>query len=204
MDSPRPHSIESGAFRPAAQDNAGRQTNVSALMNPSSVIDRYVARDGSSKRSFRRERGGSRTTSASADRRPGTGETIGRGVMGDGLEIDIDALLSESVPASYPPMDTASLLDRQIAREVAQSTRTTTLLIMGRLSGPRCMPARCERMGASFKLISMRNVGGSQIAMFSVPVESEMAELFEEIDGRRGLHAVAYDSRGRTKEAYVL
>ena len=126
--------------------------------------------------------------------------------MDDDMEIDIDALLSESIPDQDPAynLDIASILDRQIAREVAMTTRVTTLIIMGNLQEPRCLPAHCQGMGASFKLISMRKIGRSQIAMFSVPVEGEMAELFEEIDGLQGLHAVAFDSQGRTKEAYVL
>lgn len=122
------------------------------------------------------------------------------------IELDIDALLGADglVPESESRLDISGLLDRQIAREIAQQTRITTLLIMGSLSGPRCMPTRCENMCPSFKLISMRKIGGSQIAMFSVPVESEMAELFEEIDGRRGIHAIAYDAQGRPKESYIL
>ncbi len=126
--------------------------------------------------------------------------------MNKKVDLDIDALLCASSPAPDAAFgtDLAGLLDRQIAKEIAQHTKRTTLLIMGSLHGSRCLPARCENMCPSFKLISMRKVGSSQIAMFSVPVESEMAELFEEIDGRRGIHAVAYDAQGRTKEAYVL
>lgn len=125
--------------------------------------------------------------------------------MKETIDLDIDALLG-CVPIPDTGMETglAGLLDRQIAREIAQQTRITTLLLIGHLSGPRCLPTRCEEMCPNFKLISMRKIGGSQIAMFSVPVEREMAELFEEIDGRRGIHAIAYDSNGRPKESYIL
>lgn len=127
---------------------------------------------------------------------------IGGQDMNEKLDLDIDGLLSGSAPV--PQEDLAGMLDRQIARAVAQETRITTLLLVGNLSGPRCLPTKCESMCPSFKLISMRKIGGSQIAMFSVPIESEMAELFEEIDGRRGLQAIAYDAQGRPKEAYIL
>lgn len=121
------------------------------------------------------------------------------------IGLDIDALLGgASVPEMGLDADFVDMLDRKIARSVAEETRTTTLLIMGKLSGPRCMPVSCEDMCPSFKLISMRRTGSSQIAMFSVPVEREMAELFEEIDGRRGIRAIAYDANGRPKESYIL
>jgi hypothetical protein len=137
------------------------------------------------------------------DKTAGNADISGSGMNDIGL--DIDALLG-SVPIPEVGLDDGilGLLDRKIARNVAQETRTTTLLIMGNLSGPRCLPVRCEEMCPSFKLISMRRIGFSQIAMFSVPVEREMAELFEEIDGRRGIRAIAYDGNGRTKESYIL
>ncbi len=126
--------------------------------------------------------------------------------MNNNLGIDIDALLYGSGPVPTPGIenDLAAMLDRQIARAIAQDKGITTLLLVGNLSGPKCLPTRCESMCPSFQLISMRTVGATQIAMFFVPVEGEMAELFEEIDGRRGLQAVAYDPQGRTKEAYIL
>jgi hypothetical protein len=124
--------------------------------------------------------------------------------MKEEVDIDIDALLSMTAPAPQRDLDVAGAIDRQIAREIAKQTHSTTLLLMGRLTGPRCLPERCTSKCSSFKLISMRIVGKGQIAMFSVPQESEMAELFEEIDGRHGLHAIAFDPNGRTKEAYVL
>jgi len=129
-------------------------------------------------------------------------------IAGSGMNdigIDIDALLGGAPIAEVGPDDgLLGMLDRKIARSVAEETKTTTLLIMGNLQGPRCLPVSCEEMCPSFKLISMRRIGESQIAMFSVPVEREMAELFEEIDGRRGIRAIAYDGHGRTKESYIL
>lgn len=126
--------------------------------------------------------------------------------MDENLGIDIDALLYGSGPVPTPGIenDLAAMLDRQIARAIAQDKKMTTLLLVGDLSGPKCLPTHCEDMCPSFTLISMRMVGATKIAMFFVPVEGEMAELFEEIDGRRGLQAVAYDPQGRTKEAYLL
>ncbi len=125
---------------------------------------------------------------------------------GDDPGIDIESLLSGSSGSDEGAnsLEVLGLLDRQMAIEVARNTRVTTLVLIGNLVGPRCLPSRCEGMGGNFKLLSIRPAGRSSIAMFSVPVESEMAELFEEIDGRSGLHAIAYDAQGRPKEAYVL
>ena len=120
--------------------------------------------------------------------------------------IDIEALLGAGVagPGIEYKKTFSNEVDRQLAREMAQLTGHTTLILIGRLEEPSCLPADCEGLCPSFRLISMRKTDGNHIAMFSVLVEREMAELFEEIDGRHGLKATAYDSHGRTKEAYVL
>lgn len=94
--------------------------------------------------------------------------------------------------------------DRQLARELARFTQQTILMISGKLEGEKCLPVNCEGLCPSFKLLSMRQISDRTYAMFSVPAEAEMADLFDRIDGRTGIRAMAFDRSGQTKDAYVI
>jgi len=195
MDAPQTNHAETGPRRFPSQDETGSMgANVIALRSGAGVMHCMGSGPG--------RRHGASTGHALDKNVPSSDIPVSD--MND-IGLDIDALLG-SAPIADVGFDDGllGLLDRRIARSVAEETRTTTLLIMGNLQGPRCLPVSCEDMCPSFKLISMRRIGASQIAMFSVPVEREMAELFEEIDGRRGIRAIAYDGHGRTKESYIL
>ncbi|MFZ3481683.1 hypothetical protein [Sphingomonas sp. 3-13AW] len=200
MDAPSQLEAKTGHAPSIFQDNPGRRKDV-IRTNPTSRFRRCGRSDGSRDSLARKGVKRSGMPSGATQNNDRNGES-----MDKMLDLDIDALLfgSGPIPEAGINDDLPGLLDRQIAREVAQSTRVTTLLIMGKLAGPKCLPSHCDDLCPSFKLISMRKVGAVQIAMFSVPVESEMAVLFEKIDNRRDIQAIAYDAQGRAKEAYVL